>query len=158
PTQVCMIIGQPFVGLFHKHNPENSRIISQEEGLQLLRDEHDRGHMHVAWFRTGMMDRFYAICNCCKCCCGGLEAMTKYDIPMLASSGYAAQVDEEKCVGCGKCIEPCPFDAITVKDGRATIDWEKCMGCGVCASQCPEEALSLVLDPKKGEPMDVREM
>jgi hypothetical protein len=38
------------------------------EALDLLRAEHERGHLHSAWFKDVMLNRFYAICNCCKCC------------------------------------------------------------------------------------------
>jgi Pyruvate/2-oxoacid:ferredoxin oxidoreductase delta subunit len=30
------------------------------------------------------------------------------------------------------------------------------MGCGVCESQCPNDAITLVLDARKGLPLDVR--
>ena len=81
--------------------------------------------------------------------------MVKYGIPMIASSGYVAQVDEELCAACGTCEEACPFLAIKVDD-NAAVNWENCMGCGACISQCPKEAISLVRDERKGTPMDVR--
>jgi heterodisulfide reductase subunit A-like polyferredoxin len=83
--------------------------------------------------------------------------MIKYGTPVIASSGYVAQVDKEHCAACRKCENACPFEAVQV-DGSAVIDWKACMGCGVCAGQCPEEAISLVRDEKKGVPMDVRLM
>jgi len=157
PTQVCMIIGQPFVDFIIEHHPKTSRRLTQAEALDLLKSEHDRGHLHSAWFKDVMLERFYAICNCCKCCCGGIEAMTKYGIPMMASSGYVTQVDESKCEVCATCEDVCPFKAIHL-DGKAIVDWETCMGCGVCVEKCPNEAMSLVCDEKKGIPLDVRLM
>jgi len=154
PTQVCMIIGQPFVDFVLEHNPQSSRRLTQEEALTLLQAEHERGHVHSAWFKDACLDRFYVICNCCKCCCGGIEAMTKYGIPLMASSGYVAQVEEATCVACGTCEEACPFGAVTV-EGKAFVDWEACMGCGVCVGQCPSGAMSLTRDERKGEPLDV---
>ncbi len=155
PTQVCMVIGQPFVDFILEHNPKSSRRLTQAEALELLRAEHERGHLHSAWFKDAMLDRFYAICNCCKCCCGGIEAMVKYGLPMVTSSGYVAQVDATHCSACAICEEACPFRAIQV-DGTAAVNWESCMGCGVCVGQCPHEALSLVRDERKGTPLDVR--
>ncbi|ODS39395.1 MAG: hypothetical protein A7315_11125 [Candidatus Altiarchaeales archaeon WOR_SM1_79] len=155
PTQVCMLIGQPFVDFILEHNPKSSRLLTQTEALELLRAEHERGHLHTAWFKDAMLGRFYAICNCCKCCCGGIEAMKRYGAPMLASSGYVARVDETVCTGCGICEEACPFGAVKI-DGIAYVNREKCMGCGVCAGQCPGEAVSLVRDEKKCAPLDVR--
>jgi ferredoxin len=77
--------------------------------------------------------------------------------PMLASSGYVAQVDVALCAACGLCVDECPFDAISVDD-QANIDWAACMGCGVCVSQCPQEAISLLRDPAKGEPLEIQKL
>ena len=155
PIQVCMVIGQPFVDFIVEHHPETSRRLSQGEALELLQAEHDRGHLHSAWFKDACMDRFYAICNCCSCCCGGIEAMVKYSIPMIAPSGYVSQVDEALCTACATCEDACPFGAIHV-DETAVVNWETCMGCGVCVDQCPDDALSLVRHERKGIPLDVR--
>lgn len=156
PTQVCMIIGQPFVDFLLEHNPKSSRRLTQVEALELLHAEHERGHLHSAWFKDVCMDRFYVICNCCKCCCIGIEAMTKYGNPMMAPSGYAAQVDVTLCTACGTCIDSCPFSSLSMNETSVIVDWEKCMGCGVCVGQCPNGTLSLVRDEMKGMPLDVR--
>lgn len=156
PTQVCMVIGQPFVDFILEHNPKSSRKLTQKEALELLQSEHERGHLHSAWFKDACLDRFYSICNCCKCCCGGIEAMVKYDIPMMASSGYIAQIDNNICNACGICIDVCPFTALSENEICASVDWELCMGCGICVEKCPNKAISLVRDEKKGVPLDVR--
>ncbi len=155
PTQVCMFIGEPFASFMLEHHPEESKALSQAEALELLKSEHERGHIHTAWFKNAMLDRFYVICNCCKCCCGGIETMVKYGIPMMSSSGYIAKADESLCVSCGTCADFCPFGALSV-DGHSMIDWDKCMGCGVCVDQCPNGALSLVRDEQKGIPLDMK--
>lgn len=155
PTQVCMIIGQPFADFILEHNPHSSRRLTQAEALDLLRTEYERGHLHSAWFKDALWDRFYAICNCCKCCCGGIEIMVKYGSPIMASSGYVAQVDKTLCTACGVCADACPFGALSL-DEVATVNWEKCMGCGVCTGQCPVEGIALRRDERKGIPMDVR--
>ena len=156
PTQVCMISGSLFVDFTLEHHPDTTRRVSQSEALEVLREEHARGHLHSAWFKDALVDRMYAICNCCKCCCGGIEAMTKHGAPWLASSGYVARVDDALCNGCDVCTATCPFDALSLADATVAVDWEKCMGCGVCISQCPTEAMSLVRDEAKGVPLDVR--
>ena len=138
-----------------EHHPKTSRRLSQAEAVELLEAEHERGHLHSAWFKDVLLGRFYAICNCCKCCCGGIEAMRKHGVPMVASSGYVAHVDEAACTTCGACEEACPFGAIRM-NGTAALDWQACMGCGVCVDSCPSQALSLVRDEKKGMPLDVR--
>jgi ferredoxin len=156
PTQVCMIIGQPFVNFKLEHSPHSSRLVSKEEALTLLEEEHKRGHIHSAWFRDVTLNRFLAICNCCKCCCGGIEGMVKYGSPMMASSGYVSQVDENLCSACETCVEACAFGAISIDGDKATVNWAKCLGCGVCTAQCPNEAISLTRDERKGLPLDVR--
>jgi len=157
PTQVCMVVGQPFVDFVLEHNPQTSRRLTQAEALELLQAEHERGHLHSAWFKDACLNRFYSICNCCKCCCGGLEAMVKYGNPIVASSGYVAQVDEKLCAACGNCGNACPFKAIKIEES-ANVNWEKCMGCGVCEGQCPNGAISLLRDERKGIPLDVRQL
>jgi ferredoxin len=154
PIEVCMVIGQPFTNFVLEHHPKTSRRLTQTEALELLEAEHERGHLHSAWFKDAMLDRFYSICNCCKCCCGGLEAMVKYGVPMMASSGYVCEISED-CNGCGECADYCHFEAISV-NGKAVVDYEKCMGCGLCESKCPLEAISLKRDPAKGEPFDIK--
>jgi len=116
--------------------------------------EEERGHVHHAFFKDAMLDRFYAICNCCSCCCGAINAH-RNGTPMLASSGYVSVVDSESCIGCGVCSDFCQFAAIQVIDGLATVNFEKCMGCGVCSSKCEQEAVSLRLEPAKGVPLDI---
>lgn len=74
-------------------------------------------------------------------------------IPILAPSGYVAEVSDE-CIECGDCVDACGFNAISM-DGVAVVNQDKCMGCGVCEGQCPNDAISLRLEPSKGEPLDI---
>ena len=82
--------------------------------------------------------------------------MTKYGMPMMASSGYVAEVNQELCNQCEACVEACPFNALSMNDSSVARNWEACMGCGVCEVKCPTQAVSLVRDEKKGIPLDVR--
>jgi ferredoxin len=156
PTQVCMWIGQPYIDFILEHNPHSARRINREEALKILQKEHERGHVHTAWFKDAMQDRFYCICNCCSCCCAGMEAMRNYGVQFIASSGYVAQLSQQDCTGCGQCVETCPFQAVSLENGQAKINWNQCMGCGVCVDQCPNAALQLVQNAEKGIPFDIR--
>ncbi len=154
PLDVCMVVGRG--DFLVEHLPDRARKVTRGEALSILEAEHDRGHVHTAYFKDAMNDRFYAICNCCPCCCGGLEAMMKHGVPMVASSGYVAQSDPELCLACGECVNACPFDAVHLETDRAVVKWAGCMGCGVCESRCSTGAMTLHLDPEKGIPLDVR--
>jgi ferredoxin len=155
PLDVCLVIGEPFASFVAEHHPRRSRWITPQEAVEIIHAEDERGHVHHAFFKDAMLGRFYAICNCCACCCGAMHAWRR-GTPMLASSGYVSRVAADLCVGCGICADFCQFDAISVDDGMAAVDTAACMGCGVCVSKCPEGALSLLRDPTRGEPLEIR--
>lgn len=48
------------------------------------------------------------------------------------------------CLGLGSCVAACQFDAISIKDGIAVVDKEKCVACGKCVETCPNNVISLV--------------
>jgi NAD-dependent dihydropyrimidine dehydrogenase PreA subunit len=154
PLDVCLIVGEPFASFAAKHHPERSRWITRAEAVEILRAEQERGHVHHAFFKDAMLGRFYAICNCCSCCCGAMQAW-RNGVPMLASSGYICQIDADRCIGCGACKGVCPFDALSEQGGTAVVDAGACMGCGVCLTRCTQQALSLLRDPSKGEPLEI---
>jgi len=152
PIDVCILVGDPFGKFMQEHHPDKTRQISAEEAVSIIKAENARGHVSHAFFKDVMLGRFYAICNCCSCCCGAMKANAK-GVHMLCSSGYLAEVDAEKCTRCGVCVKKCQFKAIGFNKEAAYIREDKCMGCGVCIEACPEDALKLRLAPEKGEPL-----
>lgn len=161
PTEVCLIVGDPFVDLLRVCQPFRSRRITSQEALRILREEDERGHVHTAWFKGTMLDRFYAICNCCSCCCLGMQFMARYGMKMLLPSGYRAVIGAD-CVGCGKCVRFCQFNALEMVPPSADATGEscrvipgKCFGCGVCEGKCPRSAISLALAPETGVPLNI---
>lgn len=154
PLDVCLIVGEPFASFVSEHHPDRSRKISQQEAIDILRAEDERGHVHHAFFKDAMLGRFYAICNCCECCCGAMNAH-RNGTPMLASSGYVCLIDDDLCIGCEDCVEYCQFDALALNEYIMHVDEEGCMGCGVCTSHCEQGALTLVRDFTKGEPLEL---
>ncbi|MDP1553613.1 MAG: ferredoxin family protein [Methanobacteriaceae archaeon] len=59
-------------------------------------------------------------------------------------------VDQEKCTGCGNCLEICPKGYKIWKknsEGKAEIiDLFFCHGCTLCASKCSADAIKIVRD------------
>jgi coenzyme F420-reducing hydrogenase delta subunit/ferredoxin len=52
--------------------------------------------------------------------------------------------DSKECVGCGKCVFICPYEAIRSEPfSSPTIITEKCMGCGACQMVCPHNAIQV---------------
>ncbi|MBD3386522.1 P-loop NTPase [candidate division KSB1 bacterium] len=71
--------------------------------------------------------------------------------PDIKQKGYfsgsdTAEIDADKCTGCGDCFDSCRFEAIrkTSHNGRTVfrIDKMSCEGCGVCCIVCPEKAVT----------------
>lgn len=61
------------------------------------------------------------------------------------NKGYTVVVDERRCRACGRCMEVCPYQAVSFRENaiggwRATVDEALCKGCGSCISVCPSNA------------------
>ncbi|MDK2975418.1 MAG: uncharacterized protein PWP08_1789 [Methanofollis sp.] len=50
---------------------------------------------------------------------------------------------QERCIGCGKCLEVCPKSAITLVEAKSVIDRDLCIGCFECMTVCPEHAIDI---------------
>lgn len=157
PLDVCLIIGEPFASLVIDHHPRRSRWVSSKEAQSILELEHERGHVHHAYFKDAMLNRFYAICNCCSCCCGAMQAV-RNGSPMIISSGYLSRVDKDLCIECEDCLSSCHFGALSMSEEGIHISQQDCMGCGVCVSVCSQDSLSLELDPSKPIPLKIHEL
>ena len=56
-----------------------------------------------------------------------------------------AFIDEAICIGCTKCIQACPVDAIVGAAKRMhTVLVDECTGCELCLPPCPVDCISLV--------------
>jgi Pyruvate/2-oxoacid:ferredoxin oxidoreductase delta subunit len=156
PRDVCMAIGRPFTDFVLQHQPKTTRLIKKDEALKILEDSHKRGWVHNAYFKDAAFDQFYAICNCCTCCCTGQMAM-KLGIDMVSASGYLAEVDAKECKGCRTCVTICPYKAVSMAGGKSVVDPDKCKGCSVCVSKCENKARKMVKGGKL-DPLDVRKL
>lgn len=73
----------------------------------------------------------------------------KVDLSKVADTGpQIAEVTEEICIGCCRCMKVCPTDAIigAAKQIHNVIR-EACTGCSSCIDVCPTEALSMAPIP-----------
>jgi len=51
-------------------------------------------------------------------------------------------VDQDKCVGCGKCVETCKYNALALVKNKILFFNELCHACGACAFVCPNAAIT----------------
>ena len=56
-------------------------------------------------------------------------------------SSVHPSVNEDACIGCGKCTRECAHGACTVTNRKAHIDPAKCVGCGRCIGACNRDAI-----------------
>jgi Na+-translocating ferredoxin:NAD+ oxidoreductase subunit B len=56
-----------------------------------------------------------------------------------------AVIDEERCIGCAKCLPPCPVDAIVgARRFMHTVIESLCTGCELCIAPCPVDCIVMV--------------
>ncbi len=53
------------------------------------------------------------------------------------------QIDRALCIGCGACVDVCPFGALRLDEQEIATVNDNCTACGACVEECPTEALSL---------------
>ena len=59
-----------------------------------------------------------------------------------------ALIDEALCIGCRKCLDVCPVDAILgARRLMHTVLAAECNGCGLCLPPCPVECIAMVPVP-----------
>ncbi len=62
-----------------------------------------------------------------------------------------AVIDEAVCIGCTKCIQACPVDAIVgASKWMHTILVDECSGCDLCIPPCPVDCITMVPAPEDG--------
>jgi UDP-glucose 4-epimerase len=64
--------------------------------------------------------------------------------------GLSVEVDAESCNGCELCIDVCIFEGMRMVDGKSVIDQDNCLGCGRCERECPTDAISIAMDDPEG--------
>ncbi|MDY6843925.1 MAG: 4Fe-4S dicluster domain-containing protein, partial [Thermodesulfobacteriota bacterium] len=72
----------------------------------------------------------------------------------IRAKNMVAQVDQNRCRGCGHCLDACPFGAVEMLVGnsepkKAHIIEMHCQGCGTCLSVCPTSAVDTTYKTEK---------
>ena len=79
------------------------------------------------------------------------------EIPLNPANGREsaptlAWIDETRCIGCARCLAPCPVDAIVgAPKFLHTVVAELCTGCELCLVHCPVDCIEL--RPSTSEPI-----
>ena len=50
-------------------------------------------------------------------------------------------IKQNKCVGCGICVDVCSVEVIFMDNGKAVINQNKCIKCGKCLDVCSKRAI-----------------
>jgi Fe-S-cluster-containing hydrogenase component 2 len=141
---ICMSLGVASDFLVEQGFAKRASV---EELLGALKKAEDLGLVHIG---DNLQDQTTFICNCCGCCCGFLEGITKHHLKhAVTTTNYIARLEQEDCNGCEICADHCQIKAIKMEGDDPVVDGESCIGCGVCASFCPTNAMRMEEREKK---------
>jgi NAD-dependent dihydropyrimidine dehydrogenase PreA subunit len=111
---------------------------TKEEAKNILRKAEETGLVHST---MNVQTEGQFICNCCVCCCTILRTINSLKVPTaVTKSNFIVEISEDKCVGCGTCVDRCTVHANELIDSGAVLNKERCIGCGLCIATCPAEA------------------
>lgn len=55
---------------------------------------------------------------------------------------YEVIVDNDKCIGCGECVDICPVEVYELQDEKSVpVNAEDCVGCESCIEVCEQDAI-----------------
>jgi len=153
PLDICMTFNGTAQSLT-RHG--YARAVDVREGLDLLQQAYER---NLVQFGENVRQRVNFICNCCGCCCEAMIAARRFGmLNPVHTSNFMPVIDEDKCNGCGKCVNACPVEAMTLvssndahhpKMKKAKVAEDICLGCGVCVRVCSHEGLALRSRPQR---------
>ena len=91
---------------------------------------------------------------------GELKRLTDFKLPPLGGEAIThneaiqavldrptlirPRADEERCTGCGACVDQCPVSALLMNENYPIADPEICIRCFYCQEICPEKAMALM--------------
>jgi ferredoxin len=147
PKGICMTFGGTADSLI-RHG--FARRVDAVEGVDLLQEAYAH---NLVQFGENVRDGVAFICNCCGCCCEAMIAARRFGmLNPVHTTNFLPHVVDELCNGCGKCVNVCPVEAMTLvsandphkpKRRKAALSADICLGCGVCTRVCPTDGLAL---------------
>ncbi|MEJ2596107.1 MAG: 4Fe-4S dicluster domain-containing protein [bacterium] len=153
PMKICMTFNNTAASLIrHGH----AKSVSKEECMDLLQEAYDH---NLVQFGENVRESVNFICNCCGCCCEAMIAARKFAIlNPVHTTNFLPGIEESSCTGCGKCVQVCPVEAMTIvsandpshpKRNIAKVDLQRCLGCGVCVRSCSKVSITLKSRPSR---------
>ncbi|MCJ7714760.1 FAD-dependent oxidoreductase, partial [Candidatus Bathyarchaeota archaeon] len=95
------------------------RAITRAEAFEIIRKAEENGLMHQIPNTDGP-GKTHAICNCCGCSCFATRIAGMFLNNDMVRSNYTSQIDKDKCVACGECVEICPVNALKLGQNLCT--------------------------------------
>lgn len=153
PMDICMTFNTTAASLT-KHG--HARRIDYMECLDLLHQAYD---CNLVQFGENVREEVNFICNCCGCCCEAMLAAKRFAIlNPVHTTNFIPFVNDQSCNGCGKCVNVCPVEAMTLVSAndphhpnrkKAVLNEERCLGCGICARTCNSGNIILIFRAKR---------
>ncbi len=147
PMDICMTFNNSASSLI-RHG--FAREVDVSEGLDLLQEAYEH---NLVQFGENVREGVNFICNCCGCCCEAMIAARRFAIMNpIHTTNFLPEINEDNCNGCGKCVNVCPVEAMTLvsannpdkpKMKKARLNEDVCLGCGVCVRVCNKNSLLL---------------
>ena len=140
PDEICLALSTESITL---DDHPWGRPINREEAYEVLKKAEENALVHLS--SNTESDQWF-ICNCCGCCCEAMIASRRFShLNPVHTTNFIPEIDTTNCNGCGKCVNICPVEAMTLmsandphrpKKKQARLDEQRCLGCGLCLRAC----------------------